>query len=115
MDFYTAWEDESCMDQWIDFDDYCEWTCEGWEVCDKVFTDFYSQDIDWNYPDMVDAECISHASYMSEDCMMQWGTTYQQCYMEGEFEAIPYMWTDMCDAMLAFDEAHDIYDWAMKT
>ena len=112
MDFYTAWEDESCWGQWEDFDDYCEWTCEGWEVCDNVWEEFYSQDIDWSNPDMVDSKCISHIDYMSDDCFEQWSTTYQQCYMEGEYEAMPYMWTDMCDAMIAMQEAHEIFDWA---
>lgn len=59
---------------------------------------------------MVEARCISHVDYMTDDCFEQWSTTYSQCYMEGDYYAEPYMWTDMCDAMVALSEAHEIFD-----
>ena len=81
--YYDAyrWEDteDGCGAAWNNWDEACR---EEWwtPYCERVEVEYRSQNFDdFIEPTRPDAECAVAPHEMSEDCMEQWDTLYQQC------------------------------------
>jgi len=46
---------------------------------------------------------------MPDKCWAQWERLSEQCWIDGEYSETPYLWTDDCDMLIAFDEAWCIW------
>ena len=113
LQWETARDDEECWTQWEDWETYCEYV--DWnDQCDAVDDAWYSQDIEWQYPTPLSAECIVTFDQRSEACWGEWTTIYDQCYGEGPYEdQSPFMWTDDCEAAEILHEGFEEYNWSL--
>ena len=58
IEFENAISDETCWAQWDAWDAYCEYV--DWnDQCEAVDQAWYDQDLDWQYPPPLRAECIN--------------------------------------------------------
>ena len=102
IEFENAWYDEACWAQWDDWDDYCDYI--DWnDQCEAVDRAWFDQDLDWQYPPALRPECISMQP--DAECQAEFDKIRDMCNTEGDYEAVPVMWTQTCDAVEALEWA----------
>ena len=112
IEFDNAISDETCWAQWEEWEAYCEYV--DWnDQCEAVDDAWYSQDLEWVYPEALPKECATHWDNMTDDCWDQYMTLWDMCMMEGDYEETPVMWNTACDAVEDLEWAFEAVDEAL--
>ena len=109
IQFDVANSDETCWALWDEWEQVCNF--DNWDDdCEAVFDEFYAQDLDWNMPEPIDTECMTHWDNMGPVCEAQVERMWNQCEGEEEYEGQPWKWTEACDALEMLDEGFSAFE-----
>ena len=74
----------TCLPLWGEWWKVCN--NEDWDDdCEAVIDEWYAQDLDWNMPESIDTECMTHWDNWDDNCKAQAYKMWNQCHALGHY------------------------------